>query len=156
MCRGTGMLEQVRISIKKIPPLSPSRKGGWAKNLYTNWKYWLSLAEWLELGPKELLMQSTNNNIYYRERRKYTCNMQHIRAPGPLLDRRASVTCIDFPLFRRYCRGIFSLTKTYWTFCNVTNKLRNIFIYLFICNPCLDGVGWWQRIVVVYLEIPTK
>ena len=37
----------------------------------------------LGLGRKGYFVQSTNNNIYYRERQK---RMQRIRAPGPLLN----------------------------------------------------------------------
>jgi len=67
--RGTGVLGASKDPDEKNPP-SPSRKGGWAQNLYIHRKYYL-LQKDLGLGRKGYFVQSTNNIIYYQERQKY-------------------------------------------------------------------------------------
>lgn len=85
-------------------------KGGPAKNVYTSlvlmWKIyihslpWISVGQWMGLGPKGLIC-TVVNKWYYTERRKH---VQHCWAPGPFRTAGPQVIVPAFPPpLRRHC-----------------------------------------------------
>jgi hypothetical protein len=80
-----------------LPPDHPSMADR-LKIFRLNRKDWLSGAKWRWLGLKELIF-TVGKQWYYRERQKHK---KHMRALGPLLDRRPPVICTDFSLSRRH------------------------------------------------------
>jgi len=110
MRRGTGMQGASPDPDKKKSPLPLPEKVDGVKIFIQIGNTNCLLQKELGFGRQCYFVQSTNNNIYYQERQKH---MQHIRAPDPLLYRRTPVTFIGFPVSRRYCRGIYSMTKRY-------------------------------------------
>ena len=119
---------------KKFPP---SRKVGWAKNLYTFRKIltvccrmtW-AWAERVTLYNRQIIISTT-------ERDRNICKIFGPQTPS---GSPGTGEFYRLSLSRRYFRGIFSFTKKVLSLLQCHEQVKK-YLYLFICNPCFDGVA---------------